>query len=122
MAIYRKRHNTTKQTPNIRRRVFDSLGGRCAYCGCYLDYENFHIDHAMPISKGGKNGRNRVPTCPLCNLCKGPLDVEEFREKIENVFFDNDSGKVALIKKFYDVKLKKKSFYFEEVGWQLTDK
>lgn len=122
MAVYRKRHNTTKATPNMRKRIFDSMGGRCAYCGCYLDYENFHIDHATPVSKGGKNGRNRVPTCPLCNLCKGPLDVEEFREKIENVFSDNDSGKVALIKKFYDVKLKKKSFYFEEVGWQLSGK
>lgn len=122
MAVYKKRLRTTVATPNMRKRIFDSLGGRCAYCGCYLDYENFHIDHATPVSKGGKNGMNRLPTCPLCNLCKGPLDVEEFREKIENIFSDNDSGKVALIKKFYNVKLKKKLFYFEEAVWQLTDK
>ena len=122
MAKYRRCSRAAAPSANMRRKIFESLGGRCAYCGCYLDYENFHVDHATPVSKGGKGGKNRVPTCPLCNLCKGPLDVEEFREKIENIFSDNDSGKVALIKKFYNVKLKKKLFYFEEAGWQITDK
>lgn len=120
--VYPRRIRASQPTKNTRKKIFDSLGGRCAYCGCYLDYENFHVDHAVPVSKGGENGLNRLPTCPLCNLCKGPLDVEQFREKIQTIFDENDSGKVALIRKYYNVKLKKKSFYFEEVGWQITGK
>lgn len=122
MAVYRKRARTTVATKSMREKIFNKFGGRCAYCGCNLDFENFHIDHATPVSMGGKGGNNRMPTCPVCNLCKGPLDVEAFREKIDNIFSDYDFGKLALIKKFYNVKRKNRLFYFEEAGWQLTDR
>ena len=117
-----KRKKTTIATPNMRKKIFDSLGGRCAYCGCELDFNDFHIDHLIPLSKGGTNGKNRVPSCPLCNLCKHDLDLEDFRKKIEGIFDDISYGKVGLIKKYYNVELKKRSFYFEEVGWDRTEK
>lgn len=122
MAVYRKRKWTTVATPNMRKKIYDSLFGHCAYCGCELDFENFHIDHMIPKSKGGENGKNRVPSCPLCNMCKGELNVEEFREKIASLVTENDSGKIGLIKKYYNLIPKSKLFYFEEKSWQSSDK
>lgn len=106
------RKKTTIASPMMRKKIFDRYNGRCAYCGCELDLHDFHIDHFIPLSKGGKNGDNRFPSCPTCNMCKGELDSEEFKQKILNIFKDC-TGKIALIQKFYDVKLKSDKFYFE---------
>lgn len=44
--------------------------GRCWYCQCELN-GIYHVDHRMPISKGGHNGPgNLVISCPTCNLKK----------------------------------------------------
>lgn len=51
--------------------LFTSQGGKCKYCGCDIS-KNFHIDHFIPISKGGRNSiDNLVLSCPPCNLSKG---------------------------------------------------
>lgn len=43
----------------------------CYWCGADLA-DGFHIDHVIPISKGGDHTvHNLVPACPECNLSKG---------------------------------------------------
>ena len=45
--------------------------GNCWWCGkeCSSDY---HVDHRIPLSKGGKNtAGNMVISCPTCNFKKG---------------------------------------------------
>lgn len=40
---------------------------KCYYCGCLL-MGNYHIDHVIPISRGGRNAiDNIVLACPSCN-------------------------------------------------------
>lgn len=54
-----------------RRKVFDMFGGKCAYCGCDLDENSFHIDHIVPVKAGGKKDNDNVfPSCPDCNNFK----------------------------------------------------
>lgn len=44
--------------------------GRCYYCGCKVG-EDYHVDHVIPLSRGGSNGpENIVIACPSCNLSK----------------------------------------------------
>ena len=51
---------------------------RCAYCRQLLTGE-YHIDHKLPVSRGGKNDlENLHLTCPRCNLIKGAMTHEEF--------------------------------------------
>lgn len=70
-----------------RKRIFNKTNGRCFYCGCGLDIDDFHMDHFYPKSKGGKaNYENLVPSCPFCNLRKRDLSIEGFRNKL-SVFF-----------------------------------
>lgn len=98
-----------------REKIFEKTKGRCIYCGCKLDFHNFHIEHMKPKSKikYNKNDINNLyPCCVDCNLLKGDLEVEEFRNKIENfMFFDT---RCRTLKKYYNIKPKKIIFYFEK--------
>lgn len=45
----------------------EELGNHCVYCGGLYE----HLDHFMPLSKGGKHAlSNLVPSCKSCNLSK----------------------------------------------------
>jgi 5-methylcytosine-specific restriction endonuclease McrA len=50
---------------------------RCFWCGKRLT-ESFHVDHVVPISRGGSNNpANLVISCPSCNWqksAKHPMD------------------------------------------------
>jgi 5-methylcytosine-specific restriction endonuclease McrA len=38
-----------------------------------------HIEHVIPISKGGVHGlRNIIPACPRCNFSKSNHEVHEW--------------------------------------------
>lgn len=55
---------------------------RCAYCRVLLSGP-YHIDHKMPVSRGGLNGiENLQVTCPTCNMSKGARTHEEFIEAL----------------------------------------
>jgi len=55
---------------------------KCAYCGCDLNESGKHLDHIIPISKGGLHTTNNVHwTCPACNLSKGDKLEEEWLKK-----------------------------------------
>ncbi|MBC8114130.1 MAG: HNH endonuclease [Candidatus Saccharimonas sp.] len=55
-------------TREVRQRVWQKYGGRCAECSAdqYLEF-----DHIVPVAKGGSNGDNNVQLlCRKCNLTK----------------------------------------------------
>ena len=54
--------------------------GICFYCAVELG-KDLHVDHKMPLSRGGTNGRdNLCLSCPKCNLDKHTLTEQEFRQ------------------------------------------
>lgn len=49
----------------------------CAYCGAIG--EDLHIEHVVPISKGGPHALgNIIPACRACNFSKRDHDAEEW--------------------------------------------
>lgn len=96
-----------------RKNIYGITKGKCFYCGCELNFFDFHADHFYAKSKGGKRKNNLVPSCPDCNMCKGRLDIEQFRKKIEHISNDEFVGRI--LKKYYDIKEHEIKFYFEEV-------
>lgn len=43
--------------------------GLCAYCQISLDSQPYHVDHVIPLCKGGGNGVDNIClACPSCNL------------------------------------------------------
>ena len=60
--------NTRHISRDIRQRVWQRYGGRCADCGAseYLEF-----DHIVPVAKGGSNSEANVQLlCRKCNLSK----------------------------------------------------
>lgn len=53
-------------------------GSMCACCRIKLS-RDFHVDHIIPLSRGGSNDRKNLQlTCPTCNLQKSKRDPVEF--------------------------------------------
>ena len=52
------------------RKIYELQKGRCAYCKKKVN-KKYHVDHIIPISKGGNNDKyNICISCPTCNLKK----------------------------------------------------
>jgi hypothetical protein len=59
-------------TQDQRVVVFHKFNRTCNICGSLVDQGNFHVDHVVPFTKGGKTTvANAQLTCPKCNLSKG---------------------------------------------------
>ena len=104
-------------TKGQRHNAFRRMNGRCAYCGCKLNENNFHVDHFVAKANGGKAHENLVASCPDCNISKGKLSVEQFRSEIENL--DKTilgSMKGRMLTKYFIVKREPVVFYFEKIG------
>jgi len=51
----------------------------CYWCGEKIHKGNLHIDHYIPLSKGGEHSNeNLVASCSKCNLSKHTRNPEEF--------------------------------------------
>lgn len=99
---------------NKREKAFNLTKGRCFYCGCKLEFNNFYLDHHIPKAKGGKFEGNTVPACWECNALKSDKDVEEFRESINECMEKDIHAKI--IAKYYHIKKKPIKFYYEKMN------
>lgn len=55
----------------LRYAVLERDGYRCRYCGADAADAKLHVDHRMPVAKGGTNDyANLVTACVDCNLGK----------------------------------------------------
>jgi 5-methylcytosine-specific restriction enzyme A len=59
------------------RRIVESFGGCCAYCGETV--KRPALEHVVPVARGGKTtADNVVPSCRRCNQSKGSRRPEEW--------------------------------------------
>lgn len=115
----------------IRLRVLNKTNGRCAYCGCKLLPESFHLDHITPkrryqnnhlshLPKGSDEESNLLPCCQSCNSCKSDLSLEDFRERILDRIkrLNENFSEYRIAKSFGLVKETNMDviFYFEKIN------
>lgn len=74
----------------LRFEVFKRDGFTCSYCGASSPDAELHVDHIIPVSKGGSNDMENLATaCADCNAGKGanfhdPVMAELHRLRGEN--------------------------------------
>ena len=65
--------------PSKRFAILKRDGFRCKYCGASGDGVELHVDHVVPVSRGGTDHpANLVAACATCNMGKGDDVVEWF--------------------------------------------
>ena len=70
---YQAQVERSKMSAALRYQVLTRDGHKCVICGATAqDGVKLHVDHIVPVSKGGKTELNNLRTlCDRCNLGKG---------------------------------------------------
>lgn len=113
-----------KLSAKERHAVYDKMGGRCAYCGEELAYEDMQVDHVVPLRGWNEQGtddlENMLPACRSCNHYKRGNSLEGWRRILEAMpaTLERDCYTYRQAVRFGMVKPtpKKITFYFERVG------
>lgn len=54
--------------------------GKCYWCGVRIKDNKYHVDHIIPLARGGTNDpSNLVVACPKCNLSKSDKLPHEWK-------------------------------------------
>lgn len=104
---------------DVRQRVYEKYGRRCAYCGMEMEYGDMQVSLRVPYyqGEGTECYENYLPACRLCNSYKRVLTVEAFRKKIEG-FKENlsDNPRYKMLQRFSLIQENGENkivFYFE---------
>lgn len=63
--------------------ILKAQGNRCAYCRCSLARAEKHVDHVIPLARGGSNGRENLQyLCRPCNQSKSAKDPIEYAQSL----------------------------------------
>lgn len=67
---YNSKNQRNRMTANLRKSIMERDDYTCQICGKYMpDGVGLHIDHIVPISKGGKSIPSNLQV--LCSKCNG---------------------------------------------------
>lgn len=76
MSEYRRNRRARKRAASGKHTAADIIAQlkrqkrKCYYCHCKLT-DQYHVDHVIPLARGGSNGpENLVIACPTCNCSK----------------------------------------------------
>ena len=70
-----------------RMQIYRKTKGYCYLCGEFLDFDNFEIEHKIPLTKGGTNDfKNLFPACHYCNTMKNSIYSQELIKKVTQIF------------------------------------
>lgn len=95
-----------KFTAYEKETVYERYNGHCAICGRPVSKKKMTISHRTPLSKGGTNGMdNLLLSCWSCSQAKQNLSMEEFYQKIGELFFYN-ADEIAKVIKDRDIVFK----------------
>jgi 5-methylcytosine-specific restriction endonuclease McrA len=77
----RKLLNGGKLSPGLEAKLLVLQRDRCAVCKKNLKKIGHHMDHIVPLVRGGKNVDSNIQlTCPRCNQEKGAKDPIVFMQ------------------------------------------
>jgi 5-methylcytosine-specific restriction endonuclease McrA len=77
----RKKESGGKLSPGIISKLLSRQKTRCAICRLSLKKTGYHIDHVVPLVRGGKNTDSNIQlTCPTCNMQKNAKDPIAFMQ------------------------------------------
>jgi 5-methylcytosine-specific restriction endonuclease McrA len=72
-----------EHTANDIRLLLKTQLHKCWWCGAKLKGREYHVDHRIPLVRGGSNdAANLCISCPKCNLSKGSKLPQEWNGRL----------------------------------------
>ena len=79
LSIYNSKKQRSLMTRELREQIAFRDNYTCQICGKYMpDGVGLHIDHIVPISKGGKSVPSNLQV--LCSKCNGKKSAKQIDE------------------------------------------
>jgi len=79
--VGRKKGADGSFTPHDIKELFLQQKSKCAFCFKNISDKKYHIDHIVPLFRGGSNWRENLQLlCPTCNCSKGRKDPIEWAQ------------------------------------------
>lgn len=73
-------------TADERLSIYHKTRGHCYLCGEFVDFDEFEVEHKIPLAKGGTNElSNLFCSCHTCNTLKGSIAPKDLMEKIKQI-------------------------------------
>lgn len=83
--------------PSVRFAVLRRDGFTCQYCGAKAPDVVLHVDHRIPVHRGGTNDvDNLVTSCQACNLGKHISEDAEHEPRLSNALAALDRFELTL--------------------------
>lgn len=94
------RSSMGRRAPDLPRPSTDELEAwlraqppHCSYTGALLDIADLHVDHAIPLDRGGSHDlSNLCLASPAANRAKGAMSADEFHHLLHLVGSWPDRG------------------------------
>lgn len=78
-----KLRNGGTHTASDIQAQYDNQHGKCWWCGKKIKDTKYHVDHRVPLARGGSNApENLVIACPKCNQSKGAKLPHEWSNRL----------------------------------------
>ena len=108
---------------SVRKAVYQKYGGRCAYCGCKLEYKDMQVDHVTSVYwyNGGNDSENLMPACRMCNFYKSTFSIDKFRDRLQTLTDRLEKTFIYRLAKNYGIVVEQREpiqFYFERAEEQ----
>lgn len=112
--------NKRKQISTRKRfEVFKRDGFICQYCGSAPPSVILHVDHIIPVSKGGENDTdNFITSCSRCNLGKSNILLSDIPKSLKDKALET-AEKEAQIKGYYQI-IEAKRNRIESECWKIA--
>lgn len=78
----KRRSGGGKLSAGLFQKLMAKQKGKCVVCRRSLKKHGCHMDHIIPLARGGKNIDGNIQlTCPKCNCKKGSKDPIRFKQE-----------------------------------------
>lgn len=100
------KHKRITFTQSQRAEIYRKTKGHCYLCNQFVDYNDFEVEHKIPLALGGTNNIDNVfCSCHDCNSMKSSLEPKDLMQRMKLILLYQAEQKSRRGKKSFRYRL-----------------